>query len=86
MGKLGRILDTFCLSTSSSSSSGSCFCVNSMEIMDEIEKKPLVAATIESSDGAKKLRLKDIVSGKQTLAFQLKPKVMEDYDFSSSYV
>ncbi|KAI9128755.1 hypothetical protein K1719_000238 [Acacia pycnantha] len=76
MGKLGRILDTFCLSPSSSSSSSSCFCVNSMEIKEyENEMKPLVATT-ESSDGGQKLRLKDVVAGRQTLAFQLKPKVV----------
>ncbi|XP_054788092.1 uncharacterized protein LOC129293963 isoform X2 [Prosopis cineraria] len=74
MGKLGRILDTFCLSSSSSSSS-SCFCVNSMEIKDdEIETKPLFASEI--SEGEQKLRLRDVVSGKQTLAFQLKPKIV----------
>ncbi|XP_028774079.1 protein SODIUM POTASSIUM ROOT DEFECTIVE 2-like [Neltuma alba] len=72
MGKLGRILDTFCLSSSSSSSS--CFCMNSMEAKDENEMKPLVAT--ESSDGDQKLRLKDVVAGKQTLGFQLKPKIV----------
>lgn len=68
MGKLGRILDTFCLST------GSSFCVSSMEFEDEFEKKPLVAS--------EKLRVKDVVAGKQTLAFQLKPKVIMRF-FSS---
>ncbi|KAF7819842.1 protein SODIUM POTASSIUM ROOT DEFECTIVE 2-like [Senna tora] len=70
MGRLGRMLDTFCLS---SGSSNSCFCVNSMEFDDEFEGKPLMAS--DSSD-QKKLRLKDVVSGKQTLAFQLKPKIV----------
>lgn len=67
MGKLGRMLDTFCLSSGSNSS---CFCVNSIEFEDEFESKPLIA-----SGGNHKLRLKDVVAGKQTLAFQLKPKV-----------
>ncbi|CAL0312459.1 unnamed protein product [Lupinus luteus] len=67
MGKLGKILDTFCLS----SCSNSCFCVNSMEFEDEFETKPLVANGYED-----KLRLKDVVAGKQTLAFQLKPKIV----------
>ena len=66
MGKLGRILDTFCLS----SCSNPCFCVNSIEFEDEFESKPLIA-----SGSDHKLRLKDVVAGKQTLGFQLKPKV-----------
>ncbi|KAI4350878.1 hypothetical protein L6164_005285 [Bauhinia variegata] len=67
MGKLGRMLDTFCLS----SGSNSCFCLNSIEFEDEFEKKPLIA-----SDTDQKPRLKDLVAGKQTLAFQLKPKMV----------
>ncbi|MED6180748.1 hypothetical protein PIB30_013125 [Stylosanthes scabra] len=71
MGKLGRMLDTFCLSSSSSASSTSCFCINSLDFdEDEFEAKPLIASD------HKKLRLKDVVSGKQTLAFQLKPKIV----------
>lgn len=68
MGKLsfGKVLDSFCLSSCSSS----CFCMNSAETQDEFESKPLIA-----SDKSQLLRLKDVVSGKQTLAFQLKPKV-----------
>ena len=66
MGKLGRMLDTFCLS----SGSDSCFCLNSTDFEDEFERKPLVAAAADQ-----KPRLRDVVSGKQTLAFQLKPKV-----------
>jgi len=42
-----------------------------MEFEDEFEKKPLIVSA--SSDH--KLRLKDVVDGKQTLAFQLKPQV-----------
>ncbi|KAH9762095.1 HMA domain-containing protein [Citrus sinensis] len=38
---------------------------------DEFEKKPLM-----KSDGGQLLRLKDVVSGNQTLAFQLKPKMV----------
>ncbi|XP_028800128.1 protein SODIUM POTASSIUM ROOT DEFECTIVE 2-like [Neltuma alba] len=67
MGKLGKMLDTFCFS----SCSNSCFCVNSMEFDDEFEGKPLIV-----SDADQKLRLKDVVAGKQTLAFQLKPKIV----------
>ncbi|KAI4347148.1 hypothetical protein L6164_007990 [Bauhinia variegata] len=70
MGKLGRMLDTLCLS---SGSSNSCFCcLSSLEFEDEFEKKPLVASDINDQ----KLRLKDVVAGKQTLAFQLKPKMV----------
>ncbi|KAL2342508.1 hypothetical protein Fmac_003793 [Flemingia macrophylla] len=67
MGKLSRMLDKFCLS----SCSNTCFCVNSMEFEDEFENKPLIA-----SGSDHKLRLKDVVAGKQTLAFQLKPKIV----------
>lgn len=74
MGKLSRMLDTFCLS----SGSNSCFCLNSIEFEDEFESKPLIASDKDDH----KLRLKDVVSGKQTLAFQLKPKV--DFLFSLS--
>ncbi|XP_061345026.1 protein SODIUM POTASSIUM ROOT DEFECTIVE 2-like [Gastrolobium bilobum] len=67
MGKLGRMLDTFCLS----SVSNSCLCVNSLESEDEFENKPLIA-----SGSDHKPKLKDVVAGKQTLAFQLKPKIV----------
>ncbi|MED6135664.1 hypothetical protein PIB30_048823 [Stylosanthes scabra] len=78
MGKLGRMLDTFCLSSSSSSaSSTSCFCINSLDFdEDEFEAKPLIASDGSTDHKNKKLRLKDVVSGKQTLAFQLKPKIV----------
>ena len=67
MGKLsfGNMLDCLYLS----SGSCSCFCTNTLE--DEFEKKPLI-----TSDKTQLLRLKDVVAGNQTLAFQLKPKVM----------
>ncbi|XP_050271748.1 protein SODIUM POTASSIUM ROOT DEFECTIVE 2 [Quercus robur] len=69
MGKLsfGKVLDCFCLTSCSSS----CFCMNSAETQDEFESKPLIA-----SDKSQLLRLKDVVSGNQTLAFQLKPKMV----------
>ncbi|XP_061366500.1 protein SODIUM POTASSIUM ROOT DEFECTIVE 2 [Gastrolobium bilobum] len=67
MGKLGRMLGTFCFS----SGSNACFCINSMEFEDEFEKKSLIA-----SGSDHKLRLKDVVDGKQTLAFQLKPQIV----------
>ncbi|GAB4832946.1 hypothetical protein Ancab_006966 [Ancistrocladus abbreviatus] len=72
MGRLsfGRMLD--CLFVSSCSKS--CFCINSLESQDDdevAEMKPLVA-----SDGDRLLRLKDLVSGQQTLALQLKPKTV----------
>ncbi|WVZ15834.1 protein SODIUM POTASSIUM ROOT DEFECTIVE 2 [Vigna radiata var. radiata] len=67
MGKLGRMLDTICLSFGSNT----CFCMNSMEFEDEFEQKPLIVSATDH-----KLRLKDVVDGKQTLAFQLKPQIV----------
>ncbi|KAI8570985.1 hypothetical protein RHMOL_Rhmol01G0081900 [Rhododendron molle] len=70
MGKLsfGRVLDSLCLSNGSSS----CFCTNSLENQDEyFETKPLVA-----SEEKHLVRLKDVLAGPQTLAFQLKPKMV----------
>ncbi|XP_057505816.1 heavy metal-associated isoprenylated plant protein 35-like isoform X2 [Actinidia eriantha] len=70
MGKLsfGRVLDCLCLSSASSS----CFCINSFEKQDdEFEREPLVA-----SEGGHLVRLKDVLAGPQTLAFQLKPKMV----------
>lgn len=72
MGKLSRMLDKFCLSPCSNT----CFCVNSFEFEDEFESKALIA-----SGGDHKLRLKDVVAGKQTLAFQMKPKVRIFFSF-----
>ncbi|KAK8610442.1 hypothetical protein V6N13_081599 [Hibiscus sabdariffa] len=71
MGKLsfGKMLDCLYLS-SISGSSCSCFCMNTLD-NNEFEKKPLI-----TSDKTQLLRLKDVVSGNQTLAFQLKPKVV----------
>ncbi|AET05298.1 putative heavy metal-associated domain, HMA [Medicago truncatula] len=68
MGKLGKMLDNFCLS----SGSNSCFCLNSINFDDEFESKPLIASDRDDQ----KLLLKDVVAGKQTLAFQLKPKMV----------
>ncbi|XP_062090730.1 protein SODIUM POTASSIUM ROOT DEFECTIVE 2 [Humulus lupulus] len=69
MGRLsfGRLLDCLCLSSSGSN----CFC---MEFQDdhEFEKTSLLT----TSEKSQMLRLKDAVSGKQTLAFQLKPKMV----------
>ncbi|XP_031256842.1 protein SODIUM POTASSIUM ROOT DEFECTIVE 2 [Pistacia vera] len=69
MGKLsfGKMLDCLCLNTSSCS----CFCLNTLESEDEFEEKPLII-----SERTQLLRLKDVVSGNQTLAFQLKPKMV----------
>ncbi|KAI8570973.1 hypothetical protein RHMOL_Rhmol01G0081000 [Rhododendron molle] len=70
MGRLsfGRVLDSLYLSNGSSS----CFCTNSLENQDEyFETKPLVA-----SEGGHLLRLKDVLAEPQTLAFQLKPKMV----------
>ncbi|KAF5203172.1 Sodium potassium root defective [Thalictrum thalictroides] len=72
MGKLsfGRVLDCFCLSSGSNSS---CFCISSLEEQDvRIERMPLIGTT----EGSQLLRLSDGVNTKQTLAFQLKPKMV----------
>ena len=70
MGKvsLGGMLDRFCVS---STGSGSCFCMNWSENLDEFERSPLVTGEKDQL-----LKLKDVIAGKQTLAFQLKPKVL----------
>lgn len=68
MGKLsfGRVLDRFCVSSCSSA----CVCINSMETQDEFETRSLIR-----SDKGQLPRLKDVVAGNQTLAYQLMPKV-----------
>lgn len=73
MGKLGRMLGTFCLS----SGAKTCFCMNSTQFEDELEKNPLIGSGTDH-----KLRLKDVVAGKQTLAFQLKPQVKPYFLFT----
>lgn len=74
MGKLDKMLDMLCLS----SSSNSCFYLNSVEFDDEFESKPLIA----SDKNAHKHRLEDVISGKQTLSCQLKPKVNFFFSFT----
>ncbi|XP_052198978.1 protein SODIUM POTASSIUM ROOT DEFECTIVE 2 [Diospyros lotus] len=66
MGKLrlGKVLDCLCISSGSSS----CFCINSLENPDEFERQPLVPSEVK--------RLKDALAAPQTLAFQLKPKMV----------
>lgn len=56
-----------CFSTSSSG----CFCTNSID-EDEIDQLPLM---VIDNNGGQKNRFGDVVVEKQTLAFQLKPKV-----------
>lgn len=67
------MLGNFCLS----SCSNTCFCMNISELEDELETKSLI-----SSESDLKLRLKDAVAGKQTLAFQLKPQVSPSLMFA----
>ncbi|KAG7984351.1 hypothetical protein I3843_04G155800 [Carya illinoinensis] len=69
MGKLsfGRVLDRFCVSSCSSA----CVCINSMETQDEFETRSLIR-----SDKGQLPRLKDVVAGNQTLAYQLMPKTV----------
>lgn len=68
--KVAKVLDCF---SPSSCGSNSCFCINSMEDQeDEFDKEPLMPT--EKDDHL--LTLKDVVNGNQTLAFQLKPKVL----------
>ncbi|XP_058113905.1 heavy metal-associated isoprenylated plant protein 9-like [Magnolia sinica] len=70
MGKLsiGKVLDCFCLSSCSNSS---CFCMNSMEGEDGMERKSLIP-----SEGDRMVRIKDIIDQNHTLAFHLKPKMV----------
>ncbi|KAF8034390.1 hypothetical protein BT93_C0634 [Corymbia citriodora subsp. variegata] len=78
MGKmvsLGRILE--CFSLPSPAGSCSCFCTSSGDDQAEgfgqdMESKPLIP-----SDNKQMMRLKDLIGGThQTLAFQLKPKMV----------
>ncbi|CAI0543179.1 unnamed protein product [Linum tenue] len=88
MGKLmgfGKVFDRLCLSPSPPNSN-SCFCANSLEAHDDgddygevfEQKEPLMmmGSTIEKSNRV--VRLKDVVSvnPNQTLAFQIKPKMV----------
>lgn len=61
------MLGTFCLS----SGAKTCFCMNSTQFEDELEKNPLIGSGTDHT-----LRMKDVVAGKQTLAFQLKPQIV----------
>ncbi|XP_019155872.1 PREDICTED: heavy metal-associated isoprenylated plant protein 35-like [Ipomoea nil] len=79
MGKLrfGRVFDSLCLSSGSS-----CFCgINSFgsgQDGDHFEKRPLMLGD-HPKDGhghQQAVRLKDVISGPPTLAFQLKPKMV----------
>lgn len=75
MASFGKILE--CFSLSSPAGSCSCFCMNSMDdqaegLGQDIESKPLIP-----SDNKQVMRLKDLIGGThQTLAFQLKPKMV----------
>ncbi|MCD7459968.1 hypothetical protein HAX54_042460 [Datura stramonium] len=75
----GKVLD--CFSTlSSSSGSGSCFCINEFGVHDddddEFEKKPLMINNSQDHEH-NLVRLKDVINvGPPTLAFQLKPKMV----------
>uniref|UniRef100_A0A6N2N4T1 HMA domain-containing protein n=1 Tax=Salix viminalis TaxID=40686 RepID=A0A6N2N4T1_SALVM len=72
MGKLGfcKVLDCLCFTPPGSSCS--CFCINSSDSQDdELEKNPLIPG-----DKGRLMRLKDVVADNQTLAFQLKPKMV----------
>ncbi|CAL1359437.1 unnamed protein product [Linum trigynum] len=86
MGKLmgfGKVFDRLCLSPSSPNSN-SCFCTKFMEAGDDDDlgevfeqKAPLMLGSVEKKS-SKVVRLKDVVSvnPNQTLAFQLKPKMV----------
>ncbi|CAN8270532.1 unnamed protein product [Cochlearia groenlandica] len=72
--KIGKIWDCLFLPTNQCS----CFCLNTLENDDEeFEKKALIDSSSEKS--VKVLRLKEVVSyeHRQTLAFHLKPKIVE---------
>uniref|UniRef100_A0A7N0TFE4 HMA domain-containing protein n=1 Tax=Kalanchoe fedtschenkoi TaxID=63787 RepID=A0A7N0TFE4_KALFE len=71
MGKLsiGGILDRFCISSDLRSS---CFCIGDGQREEfELERDRLIE---ESEDGGKQQQL--VCAAKQTLAFQLKPKMV----------
>lgn len=55
--------------------------MNSTEFEDELERQSLIGG----SGKDQKLRLKDVVAGKQTLAFQLKPQVSDALFFKKIY-
>lgn len=61
-----RILEFLCLSCSNSS----CFCMSVLERQGSMERKALIG-----NDGSEMVRIRDIMDGNQTLAYQLEPKV-----------
>ncbi|CAM8911532.1 hypothetical protein QQ045_031916 [Rhodiola kirilowii] len=72
MGKLsfGRVLDHFCILSDVRSS---CFCIGDGQREEfELERDRL----IEESEDKQLVKVKDVVCPKQTLAFQLKPKMV----------
>ncbi|KAG7583230.1 Heavy metal-associated domain superfamily [Arabidopsis suecica] len=73
--KIGRVWDCFFLPKNQCS----CFCLNTLGDDEEevFEKKPLIDSSAEKS--GKVMRLKDVVAAdyRQTLAFHLKPKIVE---------
>ncbi|KAF6172901.1 hypothetical protein GIB67_035455 [Kingdonia uniflora] len=75
MGKLGKVLDLLCLS--SPGSNCSCFCINTLETEDDdIDQRMALIETDAGGEG-QLLKLRDVVTAKtQTLAFQLKPKMV----------
>ncbi|KAK6944999.1 Heavy metal-associated domain, HMA [Dillenia turbinata] len=67
-GSFGKVLlDCLCVS----SCSNACLCASTLESQDGFETRSLVA-----NEGGQLVRLKDVVEEKQTLAFQLRPKVV----------
>ncbi|GAA0148788.1 hypothetical protein LIER_08132 [Lithospermum erythrorhizon] len=75
MGKLSvrRVLNCFNLAAGST---GSCLCFNrnnNCGIKDDLERKPLIAS---DEKVGQLVKMKDVISGPPTLAFQLKPKMV----------
>lgn len=61
------MLEFLCLSCSNSS----CFCMSVLERQNSMERKALIG-----NDGGEMVRIRDIMVGNQTLAYQLKPKMV----------
>ncbi|KAG9459324.1 hypothetical protein H6P81_003832 [Aristolochia fimbriata] len=55
----------------SNCSNASCFCMNSFDDEDAIERKALIGTEV-----GEMVKIRDIIHGNQTLAFQLKPKMV----------
>ncbi|KAK6941548.1 Heavy metal-associated domain, HMA [Dillenia turbinata] len=62
------LLDCLCVS----SCTNACLCANTLETQDGFETRSLIA----NEGGGQLVRLKDVVEEKQTLAFQLRPKMV----------